>query len=327
MISIKNMHKRLLVILLFFIPFFASAQYGNKIKKKADNGFVNKKNKPSRQIVVAIGAANFLGELGGANQIGTFFVKDFEFTATRPSAAVGYRYKFNRYFAIKGGMYYCLVSGNDKLTTEPFRQNRNLSFRSNIFEASAQGEFYFTKEQQGHLYRIKNAKGKKSYNIQAYAFAGVGGFYYNPQAKYHGRWVNLRPLSTEGEGLPGGPKPYSRFSFCIPYGLGITEGIRKDWTIGIEFGIRKTFTDYIDDVSDKYYDNSSLRMYKGQMAGDLADPSLHRMPPQYGGDNTGAWQAAAGQERGDPTHKDAYMFTNITVSYKLKAHRKIKSKF
>ena len=41
-----------------------------------------------------IGAANFLGELGGANQIGTHFVKDFEFSMTRPSAAIAYRYKF-----------------------------------------------------------------------------------------------------------------------------------------------------------------------------------------------------------------------------------------
>ena len=185
------MQKRLLILFLFIIPICASAQYGNKVKKKSDNSFVNKKNKPSRQIVVGIGACNFLGELGGANQIGTHFVKDFEFSMTRPSAALGYRYKFNRFFALKGGLYYCMESGNDNTTKEPFRQNRNLSFRSNIFELSGQGEFYFTKEQQGHLYRIKNAKGKKSYDIQAYIFGGAGVFHFNPQAKYQGRWVYL----------------------------------------------------------------------------------------------------------------------------------------
>ena len=134
------MQKRLLILLLFFIPLFASAQYGNKIKKKGSSGFVNKKNKPSRQIMIAFGAANFLGELGGANQIGTFFVKDMEFSCTRPSAAIAYRYRFNRLFALRAGFHYLQVSGNDNLTQEPFRQNRNLSFRSNIFELMANGE-------------------------------------------------------------------------------------------------------------------------------------------------------------------------------------------
>ena len=129
------MLKKILFILLFLTPFLASAQYGNKIKHKGSSGFVNKKNRPSRYIVLGVGASNFLGELGGANQIGTFFVKDFEFSMTRPSAALSYRYKFNQFFALNGGFHYCLVSGNDNLTTEPFRQNRNLSFRSNIFEA------------------------------------------------------------------------------------------------------------------------------------------------------------------------------------------------
>jgi len=321
------MQKKILILILFGIPLFTNAQYGNKVQKKTDNGFVNKKNKPSRQIIVAFGASNFLGELGGANQIGTFFVKDLEFAATRPSAAIGYRYKFNRFLALKGGLHYLLLSGNDNLTQEPFRNNRNLSFRSHIFELSAQGEFFFTKESQGHLYRIKNAKGKKNYKIQGYVFAGVGVFYYNPQAKYHGKWVNLRPLSTEGEGLPGGPKKYSPVSVCIPYGIGLSEGIGKDWSIGIEVGIRKTFTDYIDDVSGNYYDNAVIRETKGQMAADLADPSIHRMPAEMGGDSNGGWQAAAGQQRGDPTHKDAYLFTNITVTYKLKTRRRIKSKF
>lgn len=327
MIGNLTMQKRLLIFILFFLPLFASAQYGNKIKKRSDNSFVNKKNKPGKYVILSIGASNFLGELGGANQIGTFFVKDLEFAATRPSAGLGYRYKFNQFVSLQGGFHYLLLSGNDNLTQEPFRNNRNLSFRCHIFELSGQAEFFFTKEQQGHLYRIKNAKGKKSYNLQAYAFAGIGLFYFNPQAKYHGRWVNLAPLSTEGEGLPDGPKKYSQISVCIPYGLGISEAINKDWTIGLEFGIRKTFTDYIDDVSGDYYDNATIRREKGAMAADLADPSLHRMPSEYGGDGSTSWQAAAGQQRGDPSHKDAYMFTNLTISYKIKTRRRIKSKF
>ncbi len=323
------MQKKLLLILVLFIslPVFVSAQYGNKIRHRGDNSFVNKRYRNQRFITAAFGASNFLGELGGANQIGTFFVKDLEISTTRPSAALGYRYKFNQRIALSGGLHYLAIKGNDNLTTEPFRQNRNLNFKTNIWELSIQGELYFTKEQQGHLYRIKNAKGRKSYKIQVYAFGGVGVFYFNPKALYRNKWVALQPLGTEGQGLEGGPKKYTRFSICIPYGIGISEGIGKNWTVGVEFGIRKTFTDYIDDVSGEYFDNAAIAQENGATAAALADPSINHYPASLGGDATGYRQSAAGEQRGDPTHKDAYMFTNITVTYKLKAKRSVRSKF
>jgi hypothetical protein len=326
------MFKRLLLCLLVVAPLVSSAQYNSnqralKRARTSTNSFANKKKKPRPEFIVGVGAANFLGELGGANQVGTFFVRDLEFKATRPSAQIGIRYKFNNRIAIKGGFYYQLLNGSDKLTKEPYRMNRNLSFRSNIYELSLQGEFFLTKEQQGARYKIKNAKGMKNYDFQAYLFAGVGGFYFNPQAQYHGNWVNLQPLGTEGQGLPGEPKKYSRFSVCIPYGIGLKDAINKDWAIGLEIGIRKTFTDYIDDVSTNYYDNAAIRAARGDMAADLADPSLLHYPAELGGNATGAWQSAPGQVRGHPKHKDAYMFINITASYKIPKKRRTRSKF
>ena len=48
-----------------------------------------------------VGASNFLGELGGANQIGTHYFKDFEWSMTHFAAAAGLRYKLSNYFAVK----------------------------------------------------------------------------------------------------------------------------------------------------------------------------------------------------------------------------------
>ncbi len=322
------MRKLLPIIALLILPHFVYSQYDNKIKKKSANGdFVKKKQKPYKAIIIGLGASNFLGELGGANQIGTHFVKDFEFSMTKPSFSIGYRYKFNPRFAVKGGFYYNLLSGNDNTTQEPFRRNRNLSFRSHVYEISGQAELFFTREQKGHLYRIKNAKGRKAINVQGYVFVGIGGFYFNPQAQYKGQWVNLKPLSTEGQGLEGGPKPYSLFQICIPYGIGAITSVSKDWFIGIEAGIRKTFTDYLDDVSGVYYDNDKLREAKGDMAADLADPSLANMPPEYGGNANGGVQSAAGQQRGQSKYKDAYMFVQLTLAYKLPNKKKTRSRF
>jgi hypothetical protein len=318
--------RKLLILTLLLFPLFVSAQYKKPRHKRANN-FSATKAKVRKEYILGIGACNFLGELGGANQIGTNFVKDLEFSATRPSLALGMRYKFKSRWGVKGGFYYQLLSGSDKLTQEPYRNNRNLSFRSNVFELSAQAEFYFTKEQSGHLYKIKNAKGMKNYDMQAYLFVGIGGFYYNPQARYEGRWVNLQPLGTEGQGLTGGPKKYSRVSLCIPYGIGGKYALNKDWAIGLEVGIRKTFTDYIDDVSGVYYDNSVILSERGETAAFLADPSLQNYPEALGGDATGYNQTAAGEQRGDSKDKDAYMFLNITVNYKMPYKRRTRSKF
>jgi len=323
------MRKSLLLITLFILPLIASAQYkgarGTRFKKA--NNFANKKNKPRKEWVLGVGAANFLGELGGANREGTNFVRDLEFSATRPSVAIGLRYKFSKRWAVKGGFHYLLLSGDDKLTKEPFRSNRNLHFRSHVFELSAQAEFYFTKEQQGHIYKIKNAKGMKSYDYQGYLFVGVGGFYFNPQAKYRGNWVSLQPLGTEGQGLPGGKKKYSRVSICIPYGIGGKYAINKEWAVGLELGIRKTFTDYIDDVSGNYYDNDDIFQARGATAAYLADPSLMNYPAELGGNSTPYNQTAVGQQRGDPKDKDSYFFLNVTVNYKVPYKRKTRSKF
>ncbi|HET6226894.1 MAG TPA: DUF6089 family protein [Bacteroidia bacterium] len=319
------MRKTLLSLLLLTVPLFVCAQYKANAKRK--HAFSKKRNKPRNEYIIGFGGSNFLGELGGANQIGTHFVKDMEFVATRPSIALGLRYRPSPRWAFSGGLHYLMLSGADRLTTEPYRQNRNLSFRSPIIELSAQAEFFLTKEQMGRAYNIRNVKKGASTDIQAYVFVGVGGFFFNPQAKYNGSWVNLQPLGTEGQGLPGGSKKYSRIGVCIPYGLGAKYNITKEWAVGIEFGIRKTFTDYIDDVSTVYYDNDALKAAHGEKGAYLADPSLLNYPESLGGDATGAQQTAAGQQRGDPKAKDAYMFTNVTISYRVPYRRRTRSKF
>jgi len=329
------MRKILLVAFLIYFPLYVSAQYKGLNSKKArnkTNNFTKRKGKPQPEIIVGIGAANFLGELGGANQIGTNFVKDFEFSMTRPSAQVAYRYKFHQRFGVKGGFYFQRVSGHDKLTKEPYRQNRNLHFRSNVLEISAQFEFYLTKEQTGKRYKIKNAKGFKNKDYQFYCFIGVGGAYFNPKAKYDGSWQKLYFLHTEGQGLPGGPKQYKRVTFVIPYGIGATFRLNRDYRIGLEAGVRKTFTDYMDDVSGVYYDKNVLIGNYGAIAGLAADPSLLNLPAEYGGTGPGniygqGWQAAPGEQRGDVKDKDAYMFINVTLTYKIPKKRRTRSKF
>ncbi len=318
---------QLLLITLILLPTLTIAQ----IKGSNRGGFTTSgRNKPYIELVGGIGASNFVGELGGANQIGSHYrLKDMEFVATRPSFQLACRFKFEKYWAVKGGFYYQRVSGADSLTKEIYRHNRNLSFMSNIFELSAQVEFYFLKgEQPIKRYKIKGAKGYKAFaDIQGYMFIGFGGFFFNPKAKYDGKWVALQPLGTEGQGLPGGGHKYSRTSVCIPLGFGFKQPINKKCYVGLEFGFRKTYTDYIDDVSNVYYDNNALLAQRGAKTAYLADPKLYAIPLEVGGPHktlANSNQGGPGQQRGDIRDKDAYLFVNVTFSYKIpvKTHKR-----
>lgn len=296
-------------ILLFFLllPLFYFAQ--SRIRYKYE-------------LLGGVGKTNFLGDLGGANQVGTHFLRDYDFKAIRPLISFGARYRPHRRYAFKSMLEMAIVAGKDSYTQDIYRQNRNLSFSSPIIELSVQAEYYFIGEKRTNLYRISGVKGKKKRKYTMYAFTGIGAFFYSPSAKYDGKRYRLRKLHTEGQGLPGGPKKYSNFNMCIPIGLGYNYIIDRRWSVGAELGFRKTFTDYIDDVSGVYYDKALLKQNFGDIAVALADPSLGTIPTATmpNGDGTGA-------QRGETKYKDAYMFLEFNVNYKFTKKRRTRSKF
>ncbi len=269
------------------------------------------------EIFYGIGATNFLGELGGANREGTDFVRDLEISMTRELGSIGIRYRLTETFSTKAMLSVGLLKGDDKLTQEIYRHYRNLAFRSTIIEFSDQFEYSIIREKQGHRYNLRRVRGLKGFKTNTYFFAGIGGVYFNPKNQYNGKWYALQPLGTEGQGLVPTRKKYSRFSLCVPYGIGFKYGLNRRWNIGIEFGVRKTFTDYMDDVSTTYYDNQMIRDARGDVAAYLADPSDGTHP---------GWTAAYNQ-RGDPKNKDSYMFLIINATYKLYTTRQGLPKF
>jgi hypothetical protein len=244
-----------------------------------------------------VGASNFLGELGGANQIGTHAFKDLELSQTRLALCAGLRYRLSQFIALHPHLTYGRVAGDDKLTTEFYRNYRNLNFRSDIFEFNTTIEFAVVKEQYGRRYHL-------------------GVFYFNPQGQYHGQWYDLQPLGTEGQGAIETRKKYARLQFCVPIGLGFKYAVDRHFGIGLEFGLRYTFTDYIDDVSKTYVEPSLLASNGGSIAVALADKSLIE---QFG--NKYKSITEAGAQRGDPRHNDSYMFAIFSVNYKLKTGR------
>lgn len=276
----------LLIFTIFLLAFSINAQSWKFLRNEFSFG---------------LGATSFLGELGGANKIGSHNIsgiRDFDFNATRPAVQIGYRRFFSSQIAAKAGFTFGQVSGNDALTEEQFRNNRNLHFKSPIAELAIQVDYFPFREYFGHIYRSNGVVGKRVNHLSPYLFAGIGGFWYNPKAKYQGNWEKLRPLQTEGVA-------YKSISVALPVGLGLKYAIDKQWSIGLEVGLRYTFTDYLDDVSTEYVDKSS----ESAMVQYLSNPALNN-------EGQTSW-TLPGQQRGSSQANDSYVFAILSVNYKL----------
>jgi hypothetical protein len=231
----------------------------------------------------------------------------------------GYRHCFLQNLYGRADFAYGRVSGNDNLTKEAFRNNRNLNFRSDIFEVDLMAELWIKLHmKKGHQYNLKRVDAVSGpWNMRGMymtIFGGVGFFHFNPKANFQGQWIALNPLRTEGQGLPNGPSPYRLNQFNIPVGMSLMFRLDKQWSFGIELTYRYTFTDYIDDTSTNYYDPATIAASntngQGEIAAYLSDPSLG-----VANGGLGNYVTAPGQQRGDPTDRDGYMYALLKVDY------------
>ncbi len=248
---------------------------------------------------IAAGVSNYLGDIGGDEKPRRDFLADMKLAETRWNVGGFARYKWRPKISIKLAFDYIRLEGNDKLSSNAGRHYRNLNFRNDVLDLALTGQVLFYENNDlGNTYRYKNG-------FRAYAFAGVGVFYSNPQALYKGEYVDLRPLKTEGV-------TYSAFNLNIPVGLGFYFTVNKKHRIGYEISWRTTFTDYVDDISGNYPatplagDAGALSLRTGEIASEAAA-------------NQGAYSFHTwGAKRGDKTHNDSYVTMNVNYSYVIR---------
>ena len=255
--------------------------------------FAQRKNKKSVEVGVFLGASYYIGDLNPIRHFDQF---------TKPGGGIVCRYNFNPRLAARANFLIGRIEAHDEFSSSSYQQQRNLSFQSSLTEFSTQLEFNFLN------YEIGDDKSRFS----PYIFGGLAGFLFEPQGQYHDEWISLQPLATEGQGLAGGPaKSYKLFQIALPFGVGVKINVAKNMSLGLEWGMRKTFTDYLDDVSTRYYDPAKLHEYKGTLAVVMADQSKG-MDPGYNN---------VGRQRGNPTTKDWYSFAGAVLTIKLKGKR------
>ncbi len=235
------------------------------------------------------GLSNYSGDLQGKTY--TFDQSFFAFGA-------GAQYDITRNFSAISNIDFMKVGASDQYNNANL-VFRNLSFQTNIVEWNLVGEYTF----------MDIAEKKFS----PFIFGGIAVFHFDPYAfDTTGQKVYLKPLSTEGEGLPQypGQKPYSLTQFAIPVGGGVKFRVSENVVIAYEVSFRKTFTDYLDDVSTIYVDKTILQNAKGPLAVEMA----YRANELKGGDPN---YPVSGTERGGPKFKDIYYYTGIRVSIAL----------
>ena len=228
------------------------------------------------------GASFYLGDLNPAKVFGM----------SKPAGGIIYRYNFTPRWAIRANILFAQVAGDDNITNKHYE--RNLSFKSPITEIGVMAELNF--------FKLYNERGKNFFS--PYLFGGIAVFSFNPQAQAaDGTWYALQHLGTEGQGFEGQKDYYSLCNVAIPFGLGFRFNFAKYCSIGAEWGMRFTFSDYIDDVSGNYYDNQTLREQRGSVVAYLADKSEVKHESGVG--------------RGNSTTKDFYSFAGVVFTLKF----------
>lgn len=233
---------------------------------------------------------------GLMNYQGDLNPNSFTYRHSKFSAGLLVRKPISKLFALRAGLIIGSIKAGDHFNREYLRL-RNLSFFTGIQELHAGLELTLT-----------DVPAKR---ITPYLYAGVALFHFNPWAyDINGNKVYLKPLSTEGQGLSEYPKqkPYSLTQLSLPFGAGIRYAISESITAGIEFSQRKSFTDYIDDVSTHYIDHEALLNARGPKAVEMAYRSDELGGPPY---------PAHGEQRGTPSEMDWYYFFGITLEVKF----------
>jgi hypothetical protein len=242
--------------------------------------------KPNTEVGILLGTSYYLGDLNTTH-----------FNQPLPAVGLIIRKNIDKRFAYKAEVMYLNIQSDERSSEDTIAKNRGLHFKSPIYELSGQVEFNFLPYQPGN----------PLYTWTPYVYSGISIFHFNPQAENkNGEWVNLQELGTEGQGTTLFPEKekYSLIQYSIAMGGGFKIAVNPSFNIILEYGVRKTFTDYLDDVSTTY-------------PGDILSMTNEAT---YMSDPSGSHKL--GEQRGNPDKKDWYSFAGITLSFRLNNNSK-----
>lgn len=273
------------------------------------------------EVGINIGPSFFLGDLGGNRGKGTTFIKDVNLSLTKVMKGAFLTVYPKEWIGFRVAAEIGRLEGQDNIidtkgVNELWRKQRNLDFKSNISEAYVATELF-------PLMLLNSGEEDYKPRLRPYGVIGVGVFHFNPKgsltdANGNKKWYNLKPLHTEGEGFAEYPdkKNYELTQLNIPMGFGVKYYISDRITMNFEILHRKTFTDYIDDVSTEYIDPNLFDKYltpqNAAIARQISDKVFGIVTPNV-------TRYSPGTQRGNPNQNDAYFTVFLKFGIRLGA--------
>lgn len=153
------------------------------------------------------GGIGMTGYLGDANTANLLKNPGFD-------AEVLFRYMLNPRWAFKTNFYVGSLRGDSSQMTNVFPENRSFKFSTIFYELGEMAEFNFFNYGMGESYR-------KLKRISPYIAAGLG----------------ITAWSVGGK---------AGAALSIPLGIGAKYKLSERWNLGLEFLMKKTFTDRLD---------------------------------------------------------------------------------
>ena len=292
------------------------------------NDSYGQKFNPSNRYFSIGGCLNAMNYIGDVDPGPSFVSPGIKFT--RYNFGLTGLYRIAPRLSARATVSWGRIAGSDAENANYAQKNinrkmRNLNFRNDIIEVKADFVIDLFENRGKYTKRV---------DYTPYMFVGIAYFHHNPKGQTaSGDWVNLRNLSTEGQGLPGGAKPYSLHQIALPIGLGFRYKLAKHLDLAFEIGWRFTTTDYLDDVGGDYYDKAQLKAAKGDLAVAMSDRSAegYYNDPQIAAVANGSGNGLAvdqygnahingygtqGDQRGDKKgRRDVYIITGFHLTY------------
>lgn len=162
-----------------------------------------------------LGGSNFIGDIGGTNYL----------LPNKLGGGLVYKYNLNPRVALRGNYNFIGLKGNDKKSSNPYRESRKFGFTNGLHEFAGGIEFNFFN------YNIR----EKNTDFTPYILAQVAFFNYKQPEKIENNKLLLKRA----------------FSYTMPVGIGIKGRISDNMAYALESAVRFTLKDDLDYSTDK----------------------------------------------------------------------------
>lgn len=150
-------------------------------------------------------------------------------SSIRPGIGLVGKYRLSSSWVLRGQLLAARLSASEKNHPATWRQQRGFAFVSPLTELTATAEYEFLKKEK----------------FAVFAFGGLGVSRFNPNTDYN----EPNPYITTDINTDSKAN-YKKITPVIPVGIGVKYYLPWDLTLAVEASYRKTFTDYLDGVSN-----------------------------------------------------------------------------